>query len=118
MTVEFLQTKSTLNLRNDQIGLCQVISIWLMTIVCDLCVFIGPDVSVRQHSEYVACAHGSVPNKDHDILCEPGATAVDLESGNLITAVLSCPPFTCFTTGLGCAGHEYYKKGIKVRNRD
>jgi hypothetical protein len=65
-------------------------------------------VGVRQHSVYARCAFGQQPTAE--VLCEPGAAAMDAEDGNLTARVLACPPASCMDRG--CPGHEFASKGL------
>jgi hypothetical protein len=65
-------------------------------------------VGIRQHSQYNRCAGGQLPTAES--LCEPGASAWDLEDGNLTPRVLACPPTACLERG--CPGHEFAAKGL------
>ncbi|KAK3289237.1 hypothetical protein CYMTET_3328 [Cymbomonas tetramitiformis] len=64
-------------------------------------------VDVRQHDAYTACPD----DETHSMLCEPGATAIDDEDGDLTSTVLVCPPDSCLS--VGCPGHTWATKGMQ-----
>lgn len=50
-------------------------------------------VSIKQGTQYTACAPGQQPTRQ--LPCELGATALDSGGANLTAAVLACPPASC-----------------------
>ena len=81
--------------------------------------FLTSPVRVRQFHHYKPCTADTdfLPTKD--ILCEPGAHAIDDIDGNLTQTVLACPPPDCIDSGLSgaadtlCQGHEFTRKGLQ-----
>ncbi|KAK3273248.1 hypothetical protein CYMTET_18494, partial [Cymbomonas tetramitiformis] len=69
---------------------------------------LGEFVTVAKGAPYDRCPAGHTPTVE--VLCEPGAEAVDAEEGDISRHVLACPPDSCID--MGCPEHEFVRKGL------